>query len=81
MRKLIRNELNNVAGGNFSEDCTEAFESLQSKCKDLGYKVSDGWDSFKEAVKEYGSENVPFYTVHSATGEEDYIVFAVPSIK
>lgn len=79
MRKLIKNELNNIAGGNFSEECSDAIDNFKSKFKDLGYKISDGWDSFKDAVKEYGSDNVPYYTVPSLTGDEDYIIFAVPS--
>lgn len=81
MRKLRRNEFNNVAGGDLSQDCADALDAFKSKFKDLGYKISEGWNSFNDAIKEYGSENVPYYTVHSLSGEEDYIIFAVPSKK
>jgi len=81
MRKLIKNELNNISGGTLSADCADAVDKFKEKCKDLGYQVSEGWNSFRDTVKEFGAENVPYYTVPSLTGEEDYIIFAISSKK
>lgn len=76
MKILTPKSINLISGASLCEGYAQVLLSFEQQYKD--YEIYRGWGNYYRAVKEYGSDNVPYCTVPSTQGNP-YIVYTIIS--